>query len=339
MLRLIISYDSKNDGDQAKELMESLNIKGEQLGVECILAPELTQTLSPIESNISREFDKANAWIIFYSKKAKKNQWVNQELGYCFNLYKKTKQSLIILWEKRNDIKGFIDKNSYHIDEKFQLSQSIDTISTNIIGFLVDKFSIPVKLNHFRLFQNNKDSFFLPKNKRLTGYQELIFEIENTTLFTLLDGMLDIILPSNIELLHPFIDDFPGEHSTKKSFKLTARDQIHYHFYNVKSDDMTKFEVNEICKTFKSNFCPHSFEKKLNNNPDFVRYSLPIKKLNVLSSTPCKFIFPYGLLKIDFGIHISIPEFGDEFYQINIDSDQTSETLMTLRATNENENH
>ena len=29
-------------------------------------------------------------------------------------------------------------------------------------------------------------------------------------------------------------------------------------------------------------------------------------------------------MKIDFGIHISIPEFGDDFYQINIDTDLIS---------------
>lgn len=135
------------------EMLKSKIEKSELLYPIVITEQEYDENIKLLSDKIINGLDKADIIIPILTKKSRKNQWVNQELGYA--KYKERSNSLIIPMVashmfKKNRLKGFIHK-------EMDLPYNFSNIKKfkDVCKSLIDKIEEEMKIDKLIQFSNS----------------------------------------------------------------------------------------------------------------------------------------------------------------------------------------
>jgi len=135
MTKIFISYSSQN-----LVLLEKLKTKfSTQRYFELTIVPEQEMNLVPNSEKVIQGLENANIFVCLLTNKARKNEWVNQEIGYWF--CRKKGKMMYFLTEKSamKHLKGFITS---HLDQPFRFSNELEFEDA------LEKLFIKLKQNH-----------------------------------------------------------------------------------------------------------------------------------------------------------------------------------------------
>lgn len=187
--------------------------KGTNIEVE--ISPTEREEVKSIPKAVSDLIEWADYFVMLFPTEGKSTQYINQEIGYAYNLYRKDALKIIALYQNKKDFEGFITRNSEILSSGYKLKMdknrnitNIKEIIDNIKEFIwrVDMFPIEILRDtlEVKLDESWKDN----KRKDIRRYSVIFgFEVNRRDYLNDLD--LQIVYPPGIKEYVIFgLDDY-----------------------------------------------------------------------------------------------------------------------------------
>ncbi|MCG2825871.1 MAG: toll/interleukin-1 receptor domain-containing protein [Thermoplasmatales archaeon] len=286
MIRVFISYDSKNDGENAitlkKELENTNSIK-----VEAILCPPKPDEVIENAEKIARCIDSCHVFISFYTNKGKDNSWVNQELGYAYNHVRQNGLKIICIYTNRKELRGCLDAKYVNTSNAFNLEEhGIKTVSTNIQKYLIEEYKPPIELE---LAVGN----IFEEGAKL----ECILTITNNSPKNIFHGTLNFVMPHHISIEPKKNPNGRYDYILKR---FTSNNKI---------DELLNYVSNILPK-------PHIKKFKIEPKEGRIRHrTFILEELYGVCAYHTTWVFePHKTKEFDLGVYIHVPFFGTTYY-------------------------
>lgn len=282
MIRVFISYSHSSDGENALLLYDYLKKNGK---IKPILAPKDKETAIENAEKIAKEIDSCNYFITFYTTEGKKNEWVNQELGYAFNHARQNGIKIIPIFSKINEeFKGFLTSKSYNFYEGFQLieGQFVKTME-QINNHLIEEYKHPIKLDF-----NIKSHSCVYERSKSTTFDAIIL-IHNNSPKKMQDASLDFVFTEYNEYNSEYFSFKTDSAFIKTQYESTVLPDFH------------KIRINNT---------------NINRNNLLLRYNFLLQDILGLNvyEIPLNIQIPNGQ-NLHFFVYLNIPLFGTTYYR------------------------
>jgi len=109
--------------------------------LKSLVVPQENSNLDYNSEKIKKAFAKTTIFLPILTSNSIKNQWVNQEIGYCFALNSIKIENIKPIIEKKitNKLKGFISISN-DLNYRFDDDSDFESVANNLINGLFEKF-------------------------------------------------------------------------------------------------------------------------------------------------------------------------------------------------------
>lgn len=294
MPNVAISYLHKDrDLEIATSVMNSLNTIKEA-DFNCKMVPLVKEGIIENADKVARIFDYSEYIIIVLTEESIKSSWVNQEIGYIFSLMRREGLNVIILFDDREHVDGFLSSRKFNLSQQFCLKDvGNEEISKQVTEYLLEIYRFPIKIHEIELYDpptyhSKKDDF---NECRLSLF------LENMTQKVMEFGYLGFVTQNNITV---GFSNFRGK-------SLGYIENIPIPFFETK--------IGRIPGNYQNKFFPHHIEKEC------TIHQYPLHRFEGSDIWDINFQIvdtDYDRTSILFGLYVYIRNYGTEFYQATI---------------------